>query len=59
MRRLSDTPWTVWAWIALQLVEVGFVALPGDPSFAPGWGVWFVFSALIMIARPPTRLTAR
>jgi hypothetical protein len=30
-------------------MEVGVVALPGQPTFAPGWGVWFVFSTLIII----------
>ena len=50
MSRLRDTPWTIWMWIALVLLEIGLVALPGDPTLGPGWGLWLAFDAVIVIA---------
>ena len=36
-------------WIALALLEIGVVALPGDPTFGPSWGLWLAFDAVIAI----------
>ena len=42
-------------WIALVLLEIGIVALPGDPTLGLRWGDYLVFEAVtagaIVLAR--------